>query len=318
MIVSPSDVLKEREIAKNVLYRWNEINSRTRCITFSVLGYDINAHADSGCHPQESLNHQLLEQADLIIAIFWTKLGTPTKFCVKTTITAEDEWLHSFYYFNDEIPTDKDFEKTVGDYLTFEFSMIMQGRKYLFENDINKNSSEDVNTEKLEDKEWKPFEIAKLFKKFEQGKSKGLNHLDEKNGVTPYLGATNRNNGVLTFIKDDEILKQKGNCIGFIRNGQGSVGFAIYKEEEFVSTSDNTFAYANWLNRFTGLFVVTAQDLIRSKYSFGYKRNNERLKKDKILLPTDLSGNPDYHYMENYIKKLMHRKYTEYLNFKKK
>ena len=78
MIVSPSDVQEEREIAKKVLYRWNEINSRYHNIVFSVLGYDINAHADSGQHPQESLNHQLLEQADLIIAIFWTKLGSPT------------------------------------------------------------------------------------------------------------------------------------------------------------------------------------------------------------------------------------------------
>jgi len=78
MIVSPSDVQEEREIAKKVLYRWNEINSRFHNIVFSVLGYDTNAHADSGQHPQESLNHQLLEQADLIIAIFWTKLGSPT------------------------------------------------------------------------------------------------------------------------------------------------------------------------------------------------------------------------------------------------
>lgn len=79
MIVSPSDVSTEREIAKNVLYRWNEINSRFRNIVFSVLGYDINAHTDSGNHPQELLNHQLLEHADIIIAVFWTKLGTPTK-----------------------------------------------------------------------------------------------------------------------------------------------------------------------------------------------------------------------------------------------
>ncbi len=78
MIVSPSDVQEERTIAKQVLYRWNEINSRYHNIVFSVLGYDFNAHADSGQHPQESLNHQLLEQADLIIAIFWTKLGSPT------------------------------------------------------------------------------------------------------------------------------------------------------------------------------------------------------------------------------------------------
>lgn len=48
-----------------------------------------------------------------------------TKFMVKTTIEAEDEWLHSFYYFNDELPSDEDFEKTMADYLTFEFNMIL-------------------------------------------------------------------------------------------------------------------------------------------------------------------------------------------------
>jgi type I restriction-modification system DNA methylase subunit len=57
-----------------------------------------------------------------------------TKFMVKTTIEPEDEWLHSFYYFNDEIPKAEDFENTISDYLTFEFNMIMQGKSYLFEN----------------------------------------------------------------------------------------------------------------------------------------------------------------------------------------
>ena len=56
------------------------------------------------------------------------------KFMVKTIIEADDEWLHSFYYFNDEIPKEEDFEKTISDYLSFEFNMIMQGREYLFEN----------------------------------------------------------------------------------------------------------------------------------------------------------------------------------------
>ncbi|VXB18562.1 Adenine-specific methyltransferase activity [Flavobacterium sp. 9AF] len=57
-----------------------------------------------------------------------------TKFMVKTTIDPEDEWLHSFYYFNDEIPKVEDFENTIADYLTFEFNMMMQGKSYLFEN----------------------------------------------------------------------------------------------------------------------------------------------------------------------------------------
>lgn len=60
-------------------------------------------------------------------------MDADSKFCVKTTVEADDEWLHSFYYFNDEIPTEAEFEKAIGDYLSFEFSMIMQGRRYLFE-----------------------------------------------------------------------------------------------------------------------------------------------------------------------------------------
>lgn len=56
-----------------------------------------------------------------------------TKFMVKSTIQADDEWLHSFYYFNDEIPTDDEFEKTIADYLSFQFDMYTHGRGYLFE-----------------------------------------------------------------------------------------------------------------------------------------------------------------------------------------
>ena len=57
-----------------------------------------------------------------------------SRFLVKTTIEPEDEWLHSFYYFNDEIPKAEDFEKTISDYLTFEFNIIAQGKGDLLEN----------------------------------------------------------------------------------------------------------------------------------------------------------------------------------------
>ncbi len=73
-----------------------------------------------------------------LLDVWFDRIEATTKFCVKTTIEADDEWLHSFYYFNDEIPTDADFEKTMGDYLTFEFNMIMQDREYLFNNELSK------------------------------------------------------------------------------------------------------------------------------------------------------------------------------------
>lgn len=56
----------------------------------------------------------------------------PSAFCVKSTVQADDEWLHSFYYFNDELPTEQDFNNAIADYLTFQIDMIGHGRGYLF------------------------------------------------------------------------------------------------------------------------------------------------------------------------------------------
>ncbi len=82
---------------------------------------------------------QAKDKKQHLLDIWFDRIEAETKFCVKTTVEATDEWLHSFYYFNDEIPTEEDFEKTIGDYLTFEFSMIMNNREYLF-----KEEAEDV------------------------------------------------------------------------------------------------------------------------------------------------------------------------------
>lgn len=70
-----------------------------------------------------------------LLDVWFDRIEAPTKFCVKSTVEATDEWLHAFYYFNDEIPTEEDFDKTIADYLTFEFSMIAQGRGYLLKED---------------------------------------------------------------------------------------------------------------------------------------------------------------------------------------
>lgn len=72
-----------------------------------------------------------------LLDVWEGRVDAPSKFCVESTVQPDDEWLHSFYYFNDEIPIDADFEKTIGDYLTFEFSMVMQNREYLFDGEDN-------------------------------------------------------------------------------------------------------------------------------------------------------------------------------------
>ena len=79
-----------------------------------------------------------------------------------------------------------------------------------------------------------------LFPKLVAGKSKGLNHIEKLDDGISYLGATNQNNGVLCFVNRDKNTIQKGNCIAFIRNGEGSMGYSVYKVEDFIATSDMT------------------------------------------------------------------------------
>ena len=97
-------------------------------INFEEDGFKVSPHI--GLIETESAK----DKKQHLLDVWFDRIEADTKFCVKTTIEPEDEWLHSFYYFNDDEPSQEDFIKTIGDYLTFEFSMIMQGKEYLFEN----------------------------------------------------------------------------------------------------------------------------------------------------------------------------------------
>lgn len=54
---------------------------------------------------------QAKDKKQHLLDVWFDRMEAENKFCVKTVVEADDEWLHSFYYFNDEIPTDADFEK---------------------------------------------------------------------------------------------------------------------------------------------------------------------------------------------------------------
>lgn len=71
-----------------------------------------------------------------LIDVLLYDTGAETEFMVKSSITSEDEWLHSYFYFNDSIPTPEAFEKTVQDYLAFKFDQTVHGRGYLFSEEI--------------------------------------------------------------------------------------------------------------------------------------------------------------------------------------
>lgn len=160
---------------------------------------------------------------------------------------------------------------------------------------------------------WAEFYIRDIFPCMVVGKSKGLNHLKKNDSGISYLGATNQNNAVLSFVAPVDSLIQKGNCIAFIRNGEGSMGYSVYKSEDFIATSDMTLAYSEYLNKYTGMFITTIADRIRGKYNFGYKRSATRLAKEVLSLPVTSEGVPDWDFMEQYMRKVESLQIFNYL-----
>lgn len=102
-------------------------NHKSKFIDFSNDGYRVAKHVGL------LETSKAKDRKELLLNVWNNELEATNEFCIETTIDPDDEWLHSFYYFNDEIPTNEEFEKTISDYLSFQIDMVLHGREYLFE-----------------------------------------------------------------------------------------------------------------------------------------------------------------------------------------
>ena len=79
MIASPSDISKERAVIRQVIDKWNTVHSESQKIVLLPIEWETHSTPETGGHPQDILNRQILEPSDLLIGLFWTRLGTPTE-----------------------------------------------------------------------------------------------------------------------------------------------------------------------------------------------------------------------------------------------
>ncbi len=78
LIASPSDVLEEREAAVRVMQDWNNLHSDNRRVVVLPLRWETHAAPEYNVRPQEAVNRRIVDDCDLLVGIFWTRLGTPT------------------------------------------------------------------------------------------------------------------------------------------------------------------------------------------------------------------------------------------------
>jgi hypothetical protein len=164
----------------------------------------------------------------------------------------------------------------------------------------------------LNQKEWGEFFIEDIFN-IRAGKR--LTKADMHKGKTPFIGASDSNNGITNFVSNTNS-SLDSNVLGVNYNGSVVENFyhpykAIYSDDvkrlSLKKVKGNEFLY---------LFIKTMILKQKSKFQYAYKFNETRMLRQKLLFPIDKNGQIDYDYMENYIKKIEHEKLNQYLEHK--
>jgi len=95
MIASPGDVASERAIVRDVIYEWNAINSGVRKIVLLPVGWETHSSPEMGSPAQKIINKQVLNKCDLLVGVFWTRIGTPTEHHLSGTVEEIEEHIAS-------------------------------------------------------------------------------------------------------------------------------------------------------------------------------------------------------------------------------
>ena len=166
--------------------------------------------------------------------------------------------------------------------------------------------------EQIQNKKWKDFFINDIC--FIES---GCDIYDMKriDGNTPYITSSAVNNGIKYFVGNTNGTLES-NCISVNRNG--SVGYSFYHKYKALYSNDcRKLRLKQRNNEYVSLFITNQIMKQKDKYNYSVKMGTGRLKKQKIMLPVNELGLPDYDYMEQYIKNMMYKKYQSYLDYKK-
>ncbi|MCE3038219.1 restriction endonuclease subunit S [Helicobacter anatolicus] len=168
--------------------------------------------------------------------------------------------------------------------------------------------NKDVNTLNLE---WKEFNFSEIFKEIKRGKR--LIKENQTQGKTPYVSSSSLNNGVDNFIDNEEGVRKFSNCISLANSG--SVGSVFFHSYDFIASDHVTQLYNPRFNKYIYLFLLPIITRLKEKYSFNREINDKRIKREKLLLPIDSTGNLHWEFMESYIKNIEQKYIKKVVNY---
>lgn len=188
------------------------------------------------------------------------------------------------------------------DWLFMENYIKKLSKKIKYDKQIIKKRSPELNKNN-----WKEFKIKDVFSPLQKGER--LVVIDRISGEIPLLTASSVNNGISSLInyktfKDKKKLFKNKITVDMFCN-------VFYQEFKYFSDDNiHTLLFKNknyekyYKNKYVNLFLVSILKQLSKKYGYGRQVRLKRFEEEIIKLPVKKNKEPDFQFMENYIKSL--------------
>lgn len=93
LIASPSDLAEERQAATDAINEWNSQHAMAESVVLLPVKWETHATPRAGVRPQAAINEELVHTSDMLVGMFWTKVGTNTGVAESGTVEEIDQFV---------------------------------------------------------------------------------------------------------------------------------------------------------------------------------------------------------------------------------
>lgn len=162
-------------------------------------------------------------------------------------------------------------------------------------------AAKDAEKKKVDTREWGEFRVGELFDAFLSKDDIQPKSITE--GTIPLVSSGKENNGIIAHIEEPKAHLWEGNTLTVDMFGK-----VFFHEQPYFAVSHgrvNILKPKSVVSSGALQFIGCAiEKVISKKYEFSEMCTGTKLLRDTIMLPVDQNGDPDWAYMEEYMKKV--------------
>lgn len=169
----------------------------------------------------------------------------------------------------------------------------------------------------LKDRKWKEFYISQIFSHVTNSRAyhKDKLKIDYSNKGIAYITRTNKNNGLEEIVNKAK-LENLPNSKNTLSLGAENATF-FFQPYDYITGNKMYVLESKNINKQIGLFLqlVLNSSIRGCGFGFATGLTGSRAKNRQFLLPINNEGDPDWNFMENYVKQIEDTQKEEYKAF---